>query len=314
MAVHVAAVTPLYPPESRVGAWLATHEYLKACVDAGHTVTCVASLASGPGYWLDGVDVLNGVKHIQDVVRSADVVVSHLGDQGTAHEFAVKRGVPSVRMVHGLATVNQLRRFRQFPVSLMVWNSESSRVASGWDGPSLVARPPLIPERYVTNPGSCVTQVNISDAKGGQLFGKLVRFMPDLEFLAVRGGYGRQRDPYGRNVRIMLPTHNMRDDVYAQTRIVTIPSKWETWGMVGPEAMCSGIPVIAAPTPGLRESLGAAGIFVETANFQGWVNAVRNLSDVSAWQVASERSLERAAELAAQDDRPRFVEALEGLV
>lgn len=313
--MHVAAVTPLYPPKSLVGAWLATHEYLSALVQAGHTVTVVPSLAkSEPGYTLDGVQVLPGVKHLVDVVKSGDVVVSHFGDQGTAHDLAVQRGIPSVRIVHGLAGETQLKRLKVRPPSLLVWNSEASLRAAKWDGPSLVARPVLEPSRFVTTPGDRVTQVNLSDAKGGQMFSKLVRFMPDVRFLGVRGGYGKQRDLYGHNVDVIQPTSRMRD-VYRQTRVVVMPSLHETWGMVGPEAMCSGIPVVAAPTPGLRESLGSAGMFVELRDFGGWLAAVRSLvDDESAWSVASERALRRAEELVAQDDRPRFVEALEGLL
>jgi glycosyltransferase involved in cell wall biosynthesis len=186
--------------------------------------------------------------------------------------------------------------------------------ASVWDGASVLVRPVLDVGRYATSSGEHVTQVNLSDQKGGQMFQRLVRFMPDVQFLGVRGGYGKQRDLYGHNVTVMAPTERMRDEVYARSRVVVLPSRYETWGMVGPEAMCSGIPVVAAPTPGLRESLGWAGRFVDLKDLGGWLAAVRELVDDEAvWQVASEHARERAAELAAQDDRPAFVEALEGL-
>ncbi len=312
--MKITAVTPLYPPGSLVGAWLATHEMLLSCAARGHDVRVVTSLANGPGYVHDGIQVENGTKWIREAVLEADVVVSHLGDQGTAHELAVKRGVPSVRIVHGLASPNQLKLCRVYPAALMVWNAESSMHAARWDGPSIVVRPPLRPERFRTTPGDRVTQVNVSDAKGGQLFGKLVRFMPDVEFLAVLGGYGKQRTPQGRNVKVVQSTPDMRRDVYSETRVVTIPSKWETWGMVGPEAMCSGIPVVAAPTPGLRESLGDAGVFVDITDFGGWLREVRRLLDPSEWAEASAKALSRSEELAAQDDTVGFVDALEGLL
>lgn len=313
--MHVTAVTPLYPPESRVGAWLATHLLLKGVVAAGHSVEVVSSLTAGPEYVLDGVRVQNGTKWIQQAVLRADVVVSHLGDQGTAHEFAVRRGKPSVRMVHGLAPPNQLRAFKTLPVDLLVFNSHASLHAADWDGPSMVVHPPLEVEAFATTPGTHVTQVNLADAKGGQLFGKLARFMPDLMFLGVEGGYGRQRHPpMSRNVEVIGPTKNMRDDVYRRTRVLVVPSKWETWGMVGQEALCSGIPVVASPTPGLRESLGDAGVFVDTANFGGWLEAIRSLSDPVVWSEASEKALRRAQELASVDNTGRFVRALEGLL
>lgn len=312
--MHVVAVTPLYPPESRVGAWLATHQCLLGLVAAGHTVEVVAFLCGGPEYEHDGIRVRNGVKWIREAVSTADLVVSHLGDNDAAHELAVRRGVPSVKMVHGLAPVNQLRKYKVHPVDLLVFNSRSSRAAAEWEGRAAVVTPPFRRADWETTPGECVTQVNVSDAKGGQLFGKLIRFMPDLRFLAVRGGYGQQQEPQGVNVKTIYPTKNMRDDVYSRTRVLVVPSRWETWGMCGVEAMCSGIPVVAAPTPGLRESLGDAGIFVETANFSGWLDAVRRLCDPSVWAEASARSLARVAELEKVDSVGVFVDALEGLV
>jgi glycosyltransferase involved in cell wall biosynthesis len=56
--------------------------------------------------------------------------------------------------------------------------------------------------------------------------------------------------------------------------VLMVPSVHESYGMAAVEALASGIPVIAHPTPGLREALGDAGTFVDRADVRVWVAAV----------------------------------------
>ncbi|WP_262928542.1 glycosyltransferase family 4 protein [Streptomyces sp. CBMA152] len=51
----------------------------------------------------------------------------------------------------------------------------------------------------------------------------------------------------------------MREHVYSRSRVILMPSLYESWGRVAVEAFASGIPVIAHTTPGLVESMGEAG-------------------------------------------------------
>ncbi len=90
----------------------------------------------------------------------------------------------------------------------------------------------------------------------------------------------------------------MRDDVYAKTLILLMPSKVEAYGMVGLEAMCSGIPVIAHPTPGIMEALGDAAIYIDRRDHAEWIDTVRTLvTDPLAWARASAHAHARADRL-----------------
>lgn len=303
--MRVAAIVPAYPPHSRVGAWLATHRFLVRLVERGHQVDVFTSARRHPITVVDGVTVGPAV-NLDLAVAASDVVISHLGDTQRAAALAAKWRRPSVRFGHGGVVSPE----SVAGAALLVFNSEAFRSEVPHGCPSIVAHPPIDVDEYRTIPGDRVTLVNLSEAKGGDLFWRLARAMPDRLFLGVRGGYGAQLHERRSNVETHPCTSDMRS-VYRRTRILLMPSKHETWGMTGVEAMCSGIPVIAHPTPGLVESLGDAGIFVDRDNGQGWIDAIRSLDDPAAYGAASTAARARFAEI--PDHRARFVDALEAL-
>lgn len=312
--MKIVAVTPLYPPKSLVGSWITTHEFVRVLAERGHDVTVVASMAHGADYELDGVKVLNGLRCVErEVNAGVDVVLSHLGDRGDAHTAATAAGVPSVRMAHSIDPA-AAKRLAESPCDLVIANSHATAAALGDVAPTVVARPPVDPERYRTTPGDHITLVNLSPEKGGIQFARIARSMLDTQFLGVRGGYGQQVAP-GRpkNLTIIGTTPDMRDDVYARTRVLVMPSAAESWGRVGIEAMCSGIPVVAHPTAGLLEALGAAGIFIDRDDITGWVAELRRLQDPDEWAAASAAALARVDQLDPAGDVEAFVDAIESI-
>jgi glycosyltransferase involved in cell wall biosynthesis len=122
--------------------------------------------------------------------------------------------------------------------------------------------------------------------------------MPDVEFMGVEGGYDSQiKDTSIHNIKYVPNTPHIQE-LYEQTRILLVPSAEESWGRVAVEAMSSGIPVLANPTPGLREACGQAGIFVERENIAQWVNEIRKLlTDKHYYKKTSDTCFRRAQEL-----------------
>ncbi len=309
--MKVAAVTPLYPPTSRVGAWLATHEFLAFLAAQGHDVSVWSYLS---GILTPRVDKIDGVTvygygyDLPSAIESAegaDVVLGHCGDGGQAQELADAVGAPLVQLFHGG------HRMPSHQAALVVFNSQASKRSCGWDGPSVVCHPYTNPIVHQSDPGEMVTLVNCSKDKGALTAIACAARRPSHQWLAVLGGHGEQVKIGRPNVSVMAPTQHMRRDVWPKTRILVMPSRRETWGMVGVEALASGIPVIASDLPGLRESLGSAGIFVPPTDLNGWLAALDHLHDPVEWSKASTAALARSRELAADDHRPRFVEALE---
>ena len=311
--MKVVAVTPLYPPSSRVGAWLATHECLRRLSSRGHHVTVIRYLSTAPGYEFEGVHVRTA-HELEDSIRDADLVISNLGDDGRAQLLARRHGKMYVRMVHGWCPDAQQKLLG---CDFAVFNSEACRREFSNGEPSAVCHPVTRPEEHRTVPGDRYTLVNLNPAKGSELFRLLAVCLPGTPFLAVRGGYGRQEQHMmPRNVEVQQLTLNMREDVWARTRVLLMPSSRETWGMTGVEALCSGIPVIASDLPGLHESLAdGAYRYLQPEDLAGWRAAVEELQDPETWAAASARALHRWEQLEAEQDAALelFCDTVEGL-
>lgn len=318
--MRVMAMLPDYPP-CGVGSWIMTHNLLRALVARGHTVDVVLGASKGAPYALDGVQVWphTGKADPFRFVDDAHVIVAHVGSAGRAVAVGNARGVPVVQIVHNANALTRSALTKR-PTALTVFNSaQVAEELAGVCGRSIVVRPPVQVDEYATTPGDAVTLVNLSEDKGADVFYGLAELFPRTPFLGVQGGYGTQVLPHGDgdvpNVEILghVAPDRMRDEVYARTRVLLMPSAQESWGRVGVEAMCSGIPVIAHPTAGLRESLGDAGIFCDRGDVDAWASALKLLLDGRRWRPASRRAKDRAAELDPAGDVDRWCGEVESL-
>jgi hypothetical protein len=308
--VRILARVHLYPPEHCAGAEMMLHTMLRALADRGHRIDVSLSrkLSTEPAYVLDGIRVQPGDQQIP--TAAYDVVVSHLENVPHAGVKAAQAGVPFVQVVHN--TFGITARLLHGAHALVVYNSEWMANELGRRDDAIIVRPPVLTADYVTTPGEKVTLINLNEEKGGALLDQIAGAMPDVQFLAVEGAYGVQLVSDHPNVEFRPHGGSMRW-VYGSTRLLLMPSAYESWGRVGVEAMASGIPVIAHPTPGLRESLGSAGIFADRSDLDAWVTAIRSYLQPDAWASASAAALDRSAELDPTDDLARWVQAIENL-
>lgn len=301
--VTVLAYVDRYPPEQNAGAEWMLHHLLRDSVERGHRAL-IATATKRP-YEIEGVEV-HPVRDAQGLAGQADVMISHLAWTHQAEEVADSHQVPLVYVLHNDQQV-RFWRLTHHDLTVLVANSEwvAARNA-GWKGLQVVVRPPVFVADYETGPPPAerthVTLVNVYPEKGSGLFYRLARAMPDRRFLGVEGAYGNQRrpSPQDRNVDWQPQTGQITRDVYARTRVLLVPSSYESWGRVAVEAMCSGIPVIAHPTPGLREALGDAGIFADRDDQRAWRQALADLDDPDLYEKQSQASRQRAAVLDAQ--------------
>jgi glycosyltransferase involved in cell wall biosynthesis len=166
--------------------------------------------------------------------------------------------------------------------------------------PSIVSHPIIDPEAMRTESGDRVTLINPMPEKGGDLFWELVHAMPDVQFMAVQGGWNKkaqiQPDPMPSNAT-WLPFQTDVRQVYRQTRVLlyplgrTAPEGWIDGAPMAPvEAACSGIPTIATPQPGMVEVMDEYCCMVEGHDVKVWAEAIRSvLTYLHVWQAKARR-------------------------
>jgi glycosyltransferase involved in cell wall biosynthesis len=138
----------------------------------------------------------------------------------------------------------------------------------------------------------------VNDNKGGHLLIQLAKALPEMEFQGILGGYRKQiMESNIPNLKYVKHTTEIKE-IYAQTWVLIMPSKEETWGRTAVEAMSSGIPVIVSPTPGLKECCGDAALYCDRDDLEAWVSALKRLrADREYYNYRSRLSAERARAL-----------------
>lgn len=291
-------------------------ELLVPLSNRGHQVDVyLARGPSGGTYDYRGLTVHRRGADWHRAAIDADVLVTHLDQTSEVVGVACVLDKPLVQVLHN--THAPTKMWANCKADLLVFNSEWMQ--ADFKMPGIVVRPPVWAKDYALFPhwghsAKYVTLINSSFRKGGLMLAMLAATMPNTEFLVVEGAYGEQLRSNLPNVTTVPHGESDMREVYYHTKILLIPSFYESWGRVGVEAMASGIPVIASPTPGLLESLGDAGIFVEWDDLQGFQSQLLLLqTSPEAYTAASERSYKRSAELDPTDDINRWIDAVERL-
>jgi glycosyltransferase involved in cell wall biosynthesis len=326
--LKIVARVHAMPPEHNAGAEHMLVSMLRPLVERGHDVSVWLS-RYGKGhevYDYRGIRVvpLESRLDFPSAVRRADVLLAHLETVPATASLARGYGKRLVVVCHNTHRPT-LRDMAAGGTALAVYNSQwmereaelffaeypkSIRPAS-----SIIVRPPVFADEYATKPGKAITLVNCNPEKGGKVLKALAERMPDQQFLAVKGAYGEQILPDLPNVEIVdhVDGVDMRAKVYARTRVLLMPSSYESWGRAGVEALASGIPVVAHPTEGLCESLGEAGIFVDREDIGGYEAVLRKLGTAAEYRLASKRAKARSAELDPAADLAAWCQAVESL-
>ena len=303
---------------------------LRALVERGHTATVCLSQSPpvSDAYVLDGVTVVpSGARpRMGEAARAADVVVSHLLNVPDAGALAAALGLPFV-VVCPLERERLWRDMASTRPALAVYVSRWMRHAAGvWfeahpecsrPRHSLVVRGPVVAREYHATPGEVVTLVNMNANKGGDLLCRLAARAPGQQFLGVRGAYDPQVEPPEPlpNLEVIdqVPGRLMAERVYSRTRILLVASREDAWPRVAVEAMTSGIPVVAHPTPGVRELLGGAGFTADRDDPDAWLDVLDRLRSPTEYERAAAAARRRARELDPTEDLAVWVRAIEEL-
>lgn len=295
-SMHILAYVRLYPPMTNSGGELMLHQILVELRKRGHNVRVLCDKPTVDS--LDGIELFDvNTSNVNEVVAWSSLVITQLEFTPKAISAALKKK-PIVHMLHNDMAL-RMYRINQRNANLLIanssWVSKKSRVGV----PCVIVNPPTDIEQYkVKNKGTAITLINLNANKGAEIFWQLARILPDRKFIGVKGGYGKQivYDKPLKNVTIYENNPNIKK-IYEQTRILLMPSEYESWGRTAMEAAASGIPTIASQTEGLSESLGDAGIFIDRSDIAGFVEAIRMLDDVKTYNKYSAAVYDRVSSL-----------------
>jgi len=254
----------------------------------------------------------------EDCIKHSNAIITHWHMEPNAVITAQKAKRPLVIVLHDHHRKTYLEQYKNFiPKNIyLIHNSYWIKdYYSSFNIPSIVVYPPVYWKEYnIETTREYVTLINLNYNKGGNVFIEIARRMPDVKFLGVQGAYnGQIMDKRMANITYH-PTTPYIKDIYAKTGIILMPSKEESWGRVAVEAMSSGIPVIANPTPGLVESCKDAGIFCNRSDIDSWVREIRRLkTDREYYKMKSDQCLERAKALDPEPQLNNMANWLSGL-
>ena len=314
--MRILASIHLYPPKHNCGGEYMMHQTLKYLQSEGHEVRVLLWQANRHKienlYTFDGVDVFPPTDYMIDRLFDwCDVIFTHLDYTQASITYGAKYKKKVVHFVHNWSTYGAIEMSDR--PQYIVYNSEVAKRKLNYKHDSVVLHPPVDWRWYDTNVdpslNQYVTLVNLDYNKGGNILSKIAERMPNTTFLGVLGSYSSnhmgQYDNQPPNVKVVPNTTTIKQ-VYQMTRVIIMPSEFESWGRVATEAMCSGIPVICNPTEGLMENCGDAGIYVDREDIDGWVKAITMLENQKTYRKWSKAAMKRSRELDPVNELKQF--------
>jgi glycosyltransferase involved in cell wall biosynthesis len=309
----------MYPPMHNAGAEWMAHAMNRYLVDArGYNVNVIVNETKVNEFERVIIMKPENKENNDYYIRHSNALITHLDMETSAIITAQKAKRPLVVVMHNNYRKNFLSQYVNFLNKniYIIHNSNwIKEYYSSFNIPSIVVYPPVYWKEYATETTrEFVTLINLNYNKGGNVFIEIAKRMPDIKFLGVKGGYDGQIMNKNVSNITYLPNTPFIKDMYAKTDILLVPSKEESWGRVAVEAMSSGIPVIANPTPGLVESCGEAGIFCKRSDIDSWVREIRRLkTDSEYYKTKSDLCLMRAKELDPEPQLKAMADWLSGI-
>ena len=307
--MNILCSVHLYPPKHLCGAEFMLHAINKYLAGKGHTVKVLLHQANHykitEHYIYDGIDVFpSDPTFITNLFNASDVVFTHLDYSAWTIGMAKIFKLPVVHLIHNTHKYDCIVDAENS--QYIVYNSEWAAKKLNYKHESIVVPPACDYRVYNCNPDPAkseyITLINLDHNKGGHILREIAKAMPDKKFIGVKGSYSEpaslgQHIDQPPNVEVWEKQEDIRK-VYEKTRILIMPSKYESWGRTATEAMASGIPVVCTSTPGLLENCGEAGIYIQDRdNVEDWVKAIKKLDERKAFSNASKKAKERAIEL-----------------
>ena len=190
-----------------------------------------------------------------------------------------------------------------------------------------VIRPIMHEDKIKMDPypsGDMITLVNANVNKGVHQFIELAKRMPDRKFLGITPYYGELwLPPAPSNIEWIKFDDDIRN-ILRRTRILLMPSNYESFGRIAVEAMYNKIPVIySKPVPGkpapgttegVEEWIVPAGIACDRDRPEQWMSAIVSLDDPDTYASRQEMSKTCVDAMNLFTEAPRIADKVEAFV
>jgi glycosyltransferase involved in cell wall biosynthesis len=302
--MNILASFHLYPPKHNCGAEWMAHNIFKHLISKGHNVRVLLHQANRYQiknlYEFEGVDVFPPAQNIiENLMRWSDCVITHLDyTRWTIHAAKLYKK-PVIHFIHNSHLYPEIVDAERN--QHIVYNSQWLKDKLQYKWSNFILTPPCDFREYDngidTESNEYITLINLNENKGGKIFEQIAMALPNKKFLGVLGSYDEQIIPKLPNITIVPNTTDIKQ-WYAKTRILLMPSAYESWGRTATEAMCNGIPVICTEAEGLKENCGTAGIYIKKRDdIKSWVEAIVKLDEKKTYATASRKTKARSREL-----------------
>lgn len=204
-------------------------------------------------------------------IDNCDLLITQLDNSEICLDYSLKKKIPSLMIFHN--SIRDYNKFIENPNLIKIFNS--NYVMNDYIKRELLPVnnyliypytdfPKLSKFRKQKQDRRYITFINPSLNKGADIVVQLAEKFKTQKFLIVKGGYAAyDQKPYLEkfhnlpNAHIIENTPNIIKDIYLKSKIVLMPSTYESYGMVASEACCFGIPVIINRNgKGLLENMG----------------------------------------------------------
>ena len=173
--------------------------------------------------------------------------------------------------------------------------------------------------------GDCITLVNANQNKGVNQFIEMANRMPDRRFLAVIPYYGELRPPPAPSNVEWTPFDDDIRNILKRTRVLVMPSYYESFGRIAIEAMYNGIPVLyskiakkpkypGGSTEGVESWIKPVGIPCDRDNVEEWTSAIKELDNEETYSARSSLCKEHVQSMNMFTEGIRIAELVESFV
>jgi hypothetical protein len=287
----VVALSHGYPPLWNMGGEVSLHRSMTAI--KGKRIVLTNTEAE---YYIDGIQVAQiNTPNVLDVNANPGPIAKQLKDLNAKivigqNELSVP-GVIAANQIGAVSMVNvhtppkygRLIRPAVVNADYAIYNTQTS--AKQWGEPeALVLHPPIsdLPSNTSTN-GDAYTCLSSLLNKGVEVMLSLAEMYPDKRFIIVRSpaepthGLPNLEERAAKLSNVELHPRVDPKDVYKyleQTRVLIVPSRYETYGMSAIEAAGYGIPSVHVDTPHVREGIGDAAVLVPGLDAERTANGI----------------------------------------